>query len=185
MQNKNNSNTVIQDRYRKIFDDYYRYVYAIAFSKLKNCGSDEDAEDCVSEIFADLFVYLDNHEVDDSRIKSVISAVAGNKSVDMFRKVSLRQRRNISTEEYDIQEMVSAENTEEKIENRETGRTLLNLILSLGHPDSDIVMQKYYYNRKSREIAELTGLSPAAVRKRCSRAMKTLKELIKKSAVEL
>lgn len=185
MQNINNDNAVIQERYRKIFDDYYRYVYAVAFSKLKGCGSDEDAEDCVSEIFADLFVYLDTHEVDDSKLKSVISAVAGNKSVDMFRKISVRQRRNISTEEYDIQEMISSENTEERIEKRETGKTLLDLILSLGHPDSDILMQKYYYNRKSREIAELTGLSPAAVRKRYSRALKELKELIKKSAVEL
>lgn len=182
---KNKDNSVIQIRYRKIFDEYYRYVYAIAFSRLKNCASDEDAEDCVSEIFSDLFVYLDSHEVDDSSLKSVISAIAGNKSVDMFRKVSVRHRRNISTEEYDIQEIASSENTEEKIEKRETGRTLLNLILSLGHPDSDIVMQKYYYNKKSSEIAEITGLSPAAVRKRCSRAMKNLKELIRKSAVEL
>lgn len=184
MQN-NKENRIIQERYCKIFDEYYRYVYAIAFSRLKNCASDMDAEDCVSEIFADLFVYLDTHEVDDESLKKVISAIAGNKSVDMFRKLSVRNRRNISTEEYDIHEVASPENTEEKIEKKETGRTLLGLILSLGHPDSDIVMQKYYYNRKSKEIAVITGLTPAAVRKRCSRAMKTLKEMIKNSAVEL
>lgn len=181
----NKDNIVIQERYRKIFDEYYRYVYAIAFSKLKNCASDEDAEDCVSEIFADLFEYLDSHEVDDSRMKGVISAIAGNKAVDMFRKVSVRNHRNISTEEYDVHDVASSEDIEERVENREKKRNILTLILSLGHPDSDIIMHKYYYNRKSKEIAEITGLSPAAVRKRCSRAMKQLKDLIRQSSFEL
>ena len=53
---------------------------------------------------------------------------------------------------------------------------LLRKITELGEPDTSILIQKYYYDRNSREIAKLTGLTPAAVRQRCTRAVKRLKQ---------
>lgn len=63
--------------------------------------------------------------------------------------------------------------------------TLLRLIKSLGEPDSDIIIQKYYYNMNSNEIASRHSMSPEAVRMRCSRALKKLRELLGREGYDM
>ena len=77
-----------------------------------------------------------------------------------------------------VPEMASDEDVAEAAETNDTRRILLELIDSLGEPDATIIMQKYYYRRSSREIAELVPLSPAMVRVRSSRALKKLRKLL-------
>ncbi len=40
---------------RMIFDEYYNYVYAIVHNHLRKCGSREDTDECVSDVFSDVF----------------------------------------------------------------------------------------------------------------------------------
>ena len=40
---------------RKIFDEYCNYVYIIVMNKIKECGTKEDAEECVSDVFAEIY----------------------------------------------------------------------------------------------------------------------------------
>ena len=40
---------------RVVFDEYCNYVYVIAATKLKNCGTTEDIEECVSDVFTEVF----------------------------------------------------------------------------------------------------------------------------------
>ncbi|MCR5480276.1 MAG: hypothetical protein K6F27_10530 [Ruminococcus sp.] len=44
---------------RAIFDQYSNYVYTIVYSKLRTCGTYEDVEECVSDVFAKIFMSLD------------------------------------------------------------------------------------------------------------------------------
>ncbi|MBQ3947049.1 MAG: sigma-70 family RNA polymerase sigma factor [Ruminococcus sp.] len=48
----------------------------------------------------------------------------------------------------------------------------------LGEPDSIIIIQKYYYERNAKEIGRLIGMNAAAVRMRCTRAIKKLRSLL-------
>ena len=48
----------IQKCHRAIFDNYCNYVYAIVINILRSCGSKEDIEDCVSEIFMKIYKIL-------------------------------------------------------------------------------------------------------------------------------
>ena len=40
---------------RAVFDEYCNYVYVIATAKLKSCGTKEDIEECVSDVFTEVF----------------------------------------------------------------------------------------------------------------------------------
>jgi len=40
---------------RILYDEYCAYVYAIAANKLRSCGTAEDIEECVADIFIDVF----------------------------------------------------------------------------------------------------------------------------------
>ena len=38
-----------------LFNEYFNYVYSIVFNKLRSCGTKEDIEECVSDVFAAVF----------------------------------------------------------------------------------------------------------------------------------
>ena len=57
-----------------LITEYSRYVYAIVYNKLRRCGSEEDIEECVSDIFADVFIAIDNGETDN--LKALIGTIS-------------------------------------------------------------------------------------------------------------
>ena len=62
---------------------------------------------------------------------------------------------------------------------------MLDKIEELGEPDSTIIIQKFYYNRTSTEIAKMLSMNSAAVRMRCTRALKRLKTELTKVGIEV
>ena len=45
---------------KAVFDEYCNYVYIIAATKLRNCGTTEDIEECVSDVFTEVFKKADD-----------------------------------------------------------------------------------------------------------------------------
>ena len=90
----------------------------------------------------------------------------------------ITQKSRISIDSDDFGELVSGTDVEQTAENNNVSEALINAIKALGEPDSIIIIQKYFYDRKSSEIAKIVGLSSTAVRARISRAMKKLKKVL-------
>jgi RNA polymerase sigma-70 factor (ECF subfamily) len=62
---------------------------------------------------------------------------------------------------------------------------MIRLIESLGNPDSTIILQKFYFNRSSKEIAKKLSMTSGAVRVRCSRALSRLEKLLANEGITL
>ena len=153
------------DGHRALFDHYYNYVYAITLRILRGNVSMSDIEECVIDTFADIML---NYDPDKSgSLKAYIGTVANRKS-----------NNTISIDSDDFGELVSGTDVEQTAENNNVSEALINAIKALGEPDSIIIIQKYFYDRKSSEIAKIVGLSSTAVRARISRAMKKLKKVL-------
>ncbi len=166
-----------------LFDEYFNYVYTIVFNKLRSIASKEDIEECVSDAFADAFFYLKKSDAHNGDLKGLIASIAARRSVDMFRKLNPKSGRTVPLEEAGyIADSIRPENTAEASMMRSL---LLDSINQLGEPDSTIVMQKYYGNMNSRDIGKNLSLSPAAVRVRCSRALKKLKNILAVNGITL
>ena len=82
-------------------------------------------------------------------------------------------------------EIADSQRVENITDRSDMRSTLLRLIKSLGEPDSDIIIQKYYYNMNSNEIAGKHSMSPEAVIMRCSRALKKLRDLLTKEGYDM
>ena len=161
------------DGHRAIFDQYYNYVYAIALRILRGALSMNDIEECVIDIFANIMLTYDPDR--SGSLKAYIGTVAKRNSINMLRKAKGKAYNNISIDSDDFGEIVSGTDVEKTAENKAVSEAILNAIKALGEPDSIIIIQKYFYDRKSSEIGKIVGLSPTAVRARISRAMKKLK----------
>jgi len=158
--------------HRELYNRYFNYVYAIVFHTLRNCASLEDVEECVADTFVDVIAHLKN--VRDGSFKAYIGTTAKRKALNVCRSIQVKRKHSVPIES--IEEIPSQQHVEEDAENTLLRKVLLEKIKELGEPDSSIIIQKYYYNRKSAEIAAITGLTPATVRKRCGRAIKRLKQ---------
>ena len=84
-----------------------------------------------------------------------------------------------------VLQLESEQNVEKDTDNNERREIILDMIAQLGQPDSTIIIQKYYYGRSAKEIAELVQLTPENVRVRSGRAVKKLKEMLEKAGVSL
>lgn len=161
---------------RAVFDEYLNYVYTITFNRLRSCGSREDVDECVSDIFTDVFTSYESKPILNDDIKGFISIVALRKSAAYYNRLC-KNKKNISLDDEFTDVFPSSENISYDAEQNEIRRKIIKLIDSLGEPDSTIIIQKYYYGRNSREISEFVPISPAMIRVHISRALKKLRKL--------
>ncbi len=172
-----------QQGQRALFDKYYSYVYSIVNRIISGNGSPDDADECVIDVFASVMMKLVPD--DDCSLKSYIGTAARNAAISMRRTLSARTGRNISADDENMAEIADDEDIEENTDRSETSELLLKKVSELGPPDSIIIIQKYYYEKSSKEIAGMVGLNAAAVRMRCGRAMKRLKKLLEADGITL
>ena len=168
----------VQKCHRAVFDKYCNYVYAIVINVLRNCGSREDIEDCLSDIFLKIYKRFDESTDFSGNLKGFIGTVSRNTAIDAFRRINATNNRFVSIDDEIMEEVRSDERLVENTEKRELSRILLGKIRDLGEPDSTIIIQQYFYNRTAKEIAKSISMTSAAVQKRSSRAKQKLKALL-------
>lgn len=171
--------------YNALFESYCDYVYAIVYNKLRSVASREDIEECVSDIFADVFFGYDMNSEFDGDMKGYIGTVAKRKAINAYHSNTAKAK-HISgeTDEY-LAGISSGMNVEDDHDKEETRSILINKINELGEPDSTIILQKYYYDRSSNEIAKLMSMKASAVRMRAARALEKLKKSLAAAGITL
>ena len=171
--------------HKAVFTEYYNYVYTIVFNKLRSSASKEDMEECVSDIFADLFMELNGGFEYVGDLTAYINTVAKNKAVDMYRSLSAKKNSRSKVSDAEIEHLPDDTDVAAMIESKENGRIVWRMIEKLGEPDSSIIILKYYYGLTSAEIGKKLSISAFTVRKRSERALKRLKKLLSDSSITL
>lgn len=168
--------------FRALFAQYKGYVYAIVWEHLRAVGTKEDAEECVSDVFAEVFLHFP--EIREGALQGYIGTAAKRQAIDCFRRLTAKRRAGTLSETAALT-VPSAEDVEAEQLRNETAAALLESIRTLGEPDATIVMQRYYYDRSAGEIADTLGMKPTAVRVRLSRALKRLKQHLTAAGITL
>lgn len=166
------------EAFGEIIGQYGSLVYAIAANKLHLCASSEDIEDCVSDIFVEVFRNLSSLSAEKGSLKAFISTVAKRSAIDAYRRISYRQRVTESIDREGFAMPSSDENVEEAAVDRVCSSNIRDIIMSLGEPDSSIIIHQYYYNHTIRETAKALSMSVGAVQQRSLRARKRIEKLL-------
>lgn len=174
-----------QELYRALIEEYGGYVYAIAINKLKNVCSKDDIDECVSDIFAEIFLKYDAQKANYSNLKGYIGIISKRRAIDYFRKFSGKNKNIVSIDDEKTNDIVSEQNIEATIEKKELSKILFNKITELGEPDSEIIIRKFYYNQNSTEIAKRLSLKASTVRSRCKRAIKRLETMLSEVGISM
>ena len=169
--------------FRKLFDEYYAYVFAICANKLKNCGTTEDVDECISDTFAAVFRYLKGRNGQDGELKGIIGTIAKRTSIDCFRKLTAQSSRIRQVAQEELGRLPDDSHIEDSAEQSILNDRILDCISELGEPDSSIIVYFYYYGIKTHKIASLLGMSSSNVQQRLSRARKKLKKLLSEAGI--
>ena len=170
------------DGYRVLFDEYCNFVYAIVFNRLRSCASREDIDECVGDVFSDVYRYFDSNGSFSGDMSGFIGIVARRKSSYYYKRLA-KGNDSVSLDDEEVQAVQSGDDVENEVSQNEFQHLLIDKISELGEPDYTIIIQKYYYNRTSSEIAKMLSMTPEAVRMRSGRALKKLRDILEKSGI--
>lgn len=162
---------------RVMIDDYSSLVYTIVYSKLGSVLASDDIEEFTGYIFSK--VYESRHRIDVSRgsLKGYISTLAKRMCIDEYRKHGARVKTVEMTDEQS--ELISdARDMQVDVERSMDERALVEALKMLEPKDRTVLVRRYYYNQTSAEIAKSMHMTDTAVRKRISRAMEKVRNIL-------
>ena len=171
--------------YRALFDEYLSYVYTIVYNKLRSCASAQDIEECVSDVFAEMYMKYDIDSEFSGELHAYIGTIAKRKAINRYHHTISESRHIEAIEESEWAAINSGQNVTADSEKSEIRNIMLDKINELGEPDTTIIIQKFYYDRSSIEIADMLSMNAPAVRMRCKRAMARLRSLLEAVGITL
>lgn len=127
---------------------YSRLMWSIAGTILKNVGTAEDVEECVADVFVYLWQNPQKYDVQRGKLKSYLAIIARSRATDKYRKLSKQNSIPLDNKLFSdsmelTDNLLSVEREEE----------LAAAIRSLNEPDREILVRRYYYDQKPKEIA--------------------------------
>ncbi|RXZ79772.1 sigma-70 family RNA polymerase sigma factor [Paenibacillaceae bacterium] len=163
-----------------LMERYMGLVYTIAHDKLHTTCSKEDIEECVSEIFYEVYRNRSTIAATQGTLKGFIAVIAKRRAINRFHKNHHQHFFNASEEELqNVAATMPDDSPATALDNKETHKALIEAIHSLGEPDSTILIRKYYFGQPSKEIAIALQLKQNTVDKKVSRGLAKLKQWLK------
>lgn len=168
-----------KEAYEYLFKNFGNLVYAIVINKLGSSCSREDIDDCVSDVFVEIFTNAKKFAAETGSLKSFVSTISKRRAIDAFRQLSRKYNASDSLDkEEDAYVPVSEENIEADNDKKMEKSELWKAVQSLGEPDSKIIMYQYFYGMTVVKIAEKLDMKRDAVQKRSTRAREKLRKIL-------
>ena len=153
----------------KMLAAYTGLVYHAAAAVLGSSAR-EELEECVSDAFLAVYKNRDTLDFSKGSAKAYLCATARNLAIDRLRK-------KVRTTVVPLDEFSAAsEQTEQLALDRIESGALVNQILSLGEPDSTILICRYYFGMPTKQIAKQVSLKENTIDQRLRRALKKLRD---------
>lgn len=148
-----------------IYNEYHNILYSIIKSSIKN---QDDAEDCLQEVFYKIFISINKFDDKLSSFKTWIITITNNCIIDMLRK-----HRN--------EEIVTCLNVDMiEAEDKTINYTLYSYFASLlGDQEYHLLLLRYGFNYSINEIANELNVNSSSIRHHLKLIKEKLNKMIK------
>ena len=162
-----------EDAINEVIKKYSKLLWSVSGAILNNIGATQDVEECVADTFIYLWEHPDKYDPGRGRLKTWLSIVARTQAVNRCREIA--KRNTVPLEETDF---INHIGIVDDILKEETRRTLLAAINALGEPDREILIRRYYYEQKPKEIALALDMSVKQIDNRLYQTKLKLREVL-------
>ena len=165
---KNRSEVAINE----IITKYSKLLWSVAEAVLSHIGSVQDVEECVADTFIYLWEHPEKFNHQRGKLKTWLSIVARTQAVNRYREIT--KRNTLPLEDTDFIDQLT-------VLEAETRKALLAAVNALGEPDREILIRRYYYNQKPKEIALALDMSVKQINNRLYQTKRRLREMLTRS----
>lgn len=141
----------------------------------------QDAEECVSDVFVELWKSIGNYNPDKGLLKNYIISIARHVGLNAYRRKIMKDE--LMPLDENLEDMDWPDMTNEL--SRTLNETIIKeTIINLPYPDREIFLRRYYLFEPVKEIAASLELSPKAVENKLYRCKAGIREeLLKKGII--
>lgn len=169
---KKRSETTINE----IITKYSKLLWSVAEAVLSHVGSVQDVEECVADTFIYLWEHPEKFDHQRGKLKTWLSIVARTQAVNRYREIT--KRNTLPLEDTDFIDQLSVVDA---VLEAETRKALLAAVNALGEPDREILIRRYYYDQKPKEIALALDMSVKQIDNRLYQTKRRLREMLARS----
>lgn len=156
-----------------VITKYSKLLWSIASAVLKNAASAQDIEECVADVFIYLWQHPEKYDAGRGRLKVWLSILARTRAVDRYRTLSkehaLPLDEALLAGQIDAIDGILAENQK---------CVLQDALSALEALDHEILLRRYYYDQKPREIALALDMPVKHVENHLYRTKRKLRQMI-------
>ena len=156
-----------------VITKYAKLMWSIASSVLRNAASDQDIEECVADVFVYLWKHPEKYDAQRGTLKVWLSVVARSQAIDRYRALSKN-----SAVPLDDTILIEQADICDGVMDGEAKRMLLAAIQALGEPEQEILIRRYYYDQKPKEIAVALDLPVKQVENHLYRTKQKLRAIL-------
>ena len=159
-----------------VIEKYSRLLWPIASAVLEHVGSEQDVEECVADAFIYFWQYPEKFDPVRGTLKQYLCLVVRSRAIDRYRQI-------IRKGELPLEEAVLSASVglQEELISRETRQELVAAVNALGEPGREILVRRYYYNQKPRQIALALGMTVKQVDNSLYRSKQQLRKALSMS----
>lgn len=157
----------------EVITKYAKLLWSVAGAVLHPVGSTQDVEECVADTFIYLWEHPEKYDFQRGKLKTWLAIVARTQAANRCREIA--KRNLVPLEDTDFIGQLGIVDT---FLETETRRALLAAINALGEPDREILIRRYYYEQKPKEIALALDISVKQVDNRLYQTKRKLRKAL-------
>lgn len=161
-----------------VIDKYSKLLWKVTGAVLAG-ASEQDMEECIADVFVELWINPNKFDPNKGKLSSYLSMIARNKAIDRYR--SIARKSTVSLDDMMVEEISRDKSIIEQLIDDENKTVLQESIKELDSTDQDILIRRYYYDQKPREISEALTMSKKQVENRLYLAKQALRKKMKEN----
>lgn len=157
----------------EVMDKYSRLLWLTASAVLCTAGSAEDVEECVADAFIYLWEHPEKFDAARGSLKSWLTVIVRTKAIDRYRALVRKQ-------EIPLKETLLSREAglAERVIEREGRAMLVAAVCGLEETDREILLRRYCYEQKPKEIALAMDMSVKQVDNHLYQTKRKLREVL-------
>lgn len=152
---------------------YSKLMWYVAGTVLNNVASAEDIEECVADVFVYLWENSDKFNEQRGSLKAWLSIVTKSKAIDRYRQLSRANEVSLNDDIF-----IESIGVLDDILSGELKRELIAAVNTLGDPDREIIIRRYYYRQKPKDIGFILDIPVKQVENRLYRSKLKLRNIM-------
>ncbi|WP_281885118.1 sigma-70 family RNA polymerase sigma factor [Paenibacillus sp. YYML68] len=157
-------------------DEWGPSVLALVRRVMSGMGSEEDVEECGSDVFWTAWHHIDRYDADRASFRTWLLLIAKYKALDSRRKLMRQEEERITLREAEL--IPGGTCTEQRALSREFTQELLACVVKMSEPDRSLFWRRYFYYDSLDELAAMFNLTKKAVEGRLYRCRVMMKQAL-------